>query len=149
WPSPLTGAAPVGCAIRLTLAARLNRPATATTGLAHAAVYLAWPRLSRHRCEHHFAGQPQHADQLFIADLGQTTPGIEAGGKAAFALEDVADAGDTVLIQKRLAQGGVLATGTQRRDRPNEIERRGSEDVWAERGEGRVATQLFGPQDTQ
>ena len=75
-------------------------------------------------------------------------PGVDLGGEAGLALEDVADARGEALVEEGVAEGAGGVGGAEDGDDRVEVEVRG-EDVGTEAGEGRVDGDAAGGQDAQ
>jgi hypothetical protein len=54
---------------------------------------------------HQLARSEEDTAELIVRKVGDAAPGIEAGGEASLALEDVADAGDHGLVEQGVADG--------------------------------------------
>ena len=89
------------------------------------------------RLVHQVVGGLGDVAQLLVGHVGDSLPGVEVGGEAGLALEDVADAGDQVLVEQGVAEAAVGDAGERASDLLGvEV---GGEDVGAEAGEDRVA----------
>ena len=86
--------------------------------------------------------------ELLVGDVGERAPGVDLGGEAGLALEDVADARGEALVEEGVAEGPGRVGGAEDRDQRVEVEVRG-EDVGAEAGEGRVDADAARGQDAQ
>ena len=138
WPgaaaSALASRAPVGGAVGVALAARGDRAAAARAGALAAFVDLeVVAAAALDRAQHLLAGGEQDAPQLLVGEVADRPPGVDAGGEAGLALEDVADAGDQVLVE----QGVAEAAGRGRRAAPR-IAASGSKSAARMSGPSRV-----------
>ncbi len=113
----LTSGAPVGRAVVVALAARLDPCAAAGAGLAGAAVDVAVAvaveatASRRHRRREH--PRPcvlDDRDRLLVADVADAAPRVDLGAPAALGLPDVADAGDVALVEQRVADPRVWSS---------------------------------------
>jgi len=63
--------------------------------------------------EHLAAGGIEDGAELRFGDVGEAAPGIDLGGEAGLALEDVADAGGEALVEQGVAEGARLVASAQ------------------------------------
>src|ERR1700761_590496 len=129
--SELAALAPPGGAVGVALAAVEDAAAAADAG---AAVFVdgeAMAVAGPDRGEHLGAGGVEDGAELVVADGGERAPGVDLGGEAGLALEDVADAGGEALVEQGVAEGAALVAGAELGEDPVEVEVRG-EDVGTE-----------------
>src|ERR1700712_2771649 len=113
WRSDLAALAPPGGAIGVALARVVDGAAAAGAG---AAVFVdgeAVAAAGLHRVQHLGAGVVEDEAELLVVPLGQRPPGIDPGGEAGLALEDVADAGGEALVEQGVAEGAALVGGAE------------------------------------
>jgi hypothetical protein len=107
----LANGAPVGGAVGVALAAGADLCAAAGTGAAGALVDSAVLAARIDCLEHQVVGCLGDVAQLLGGDLGYSLPRVEVGGEAGLALEDVADAGDQVLVEQGVAEAAFGDAG--------------------------------------
>src|SRR6185437_9965915 len=132
--SGLAALAPPGGAVGVALAAVDDAAATADAG---AAVFVdgeAMAAAAGDGAEHLVACRLEDGAELRFGDLRQRAPGVDLGGEAGLALEDVADAGGEALVEEGVAEGARGVGRAELGDDLVEVELRG-EDVGPEAGE--------------
>src|SRR6201985_3558743 len=146
--SDLAALAPPGGAVGVALAAVEDAAAAAE---ARAAVFVdgeAVAAVGGDGAEHLVAGGLEDGVELLFGDLPQRAPGIDLGGEAGLALEDVADARGEALVEHGVAERARGVGGAELGDHGVEGEVRG-EDVGAEAGQLRVVRDATRGQDAQ
>src|ERR1044072_7538194 len=128
--------APVGGAVGVALASGGDRGPASGAGLTGTAVDGARLAAFLDRAPHQVVRRLEDVTQLFVGQPRDRRPGIEAGGKARLALEDVADAGDGTLVEQGFAEHSARRQAE-------------GEDVGAESGQDRVPAQGLTPQHPQ
>src|SRR5690349_22131134 len=103
----LAGGAPVGGAVGVALAAAPDRAAAGGAGAPRALVDGSHRPALGDRALHQPAGGLEHRAQLLVVEGGDGSPGVEAGGEAGLALEDVADPGYERLVEQGVAEPAI------------------------------------------
>jgi hypothetical protein len=93
------------------------------------------------------AGGLEDGAELVVAEVGERAPRVDSGGEASLALEDIADAGDQVLVEQGVAEGAA-GIGVEGVDDRIEVEVR-RQDVGAEASELGVAAETVGGNQPQ
>src|ERR1044072_1271206 len=139
--------APVGAAVGVALAARGDRSAAGGARPTRAAIDGGARATPGDRLLHQTAGGAERFAQLLVGELDDRPPGIEPGGEAGLALEDVADAGDQPLVEQGVAQSAV-GLGAERPDDSIGVEA-GGEDGGGPPRQPRGGPQVGGAQPPQ
>src|SRR6201999_2106406 len=135
--SELAAGAPPGSAVRVALAAVEDAAAAADAGAAMFVDGEAVAVAGGDGAEHLVAGGLEDGAELLFGDVGERAPGVDLGGEAGLALEDVADAGGEALVEEGVAEGSRGVGGRELGDDVVEVEF-GGEDVGAKAGQLRV-----------
>lgn len=131
---------PVGGAVGIALAARAQPRSAAPAGLARAAVHPVGMTTADDGRPHQLACTVEHGVQLWLCETCDRPPGIDAGGEAAFALEDVSDPGDEPLVEQGVADLAVGGGGAQSSGDLGGVEILG-EDVGSESRQGGIESE--------
>src|SRR6201999_1722536 len=111
--SELAAGAPPGSAVRVALAAVEDAAAAADAGAAMFVDGEAVAVAGGDGAEHLVAGRLEDGAELRFGDVGEGAPGVDLGGEAGLALEDVADAGGEALVEEGVAEGAALVAGPE------------------------------------